>query len=266
LSESRRYAARLTYHGAAYAGFQRQVDDQPTVQGIVEAALYGITGKAASILGAGRTDSGVHASGQVIAFDLNWRHSDNDLLNAINAKLPSDVAVKKIMPVAVDFHPRFDAKQRSYLYRILIAPVRDPLRQQQVWHRRTPLDITAMQTAAALLVGTHDFASFGQPPQGENTVRHVYELKVKPHDDELHVIMSANAFLQRMVRSIVGTLVDVGRGKLTVNDFEKAFTALNRAQAGPSAPANGLVLTRVVYMTSVDQLFETLQVDSHNLA
>lgn len=258
MSSATRYAARLAYHGAAYYGFQRQVNSQPSVQSVVETTLSAITGQSTSVIGSGRTDSGVHASGQVIAFDSEWKHTARDLQNAANANLPPDVALTQIMPVAGDFHPRFDAKRRTYLYRLYLAPVRDPLRRDVVWHWRTPLDVQAMQSAASILIGKHDFATFGQPPQGENTVREVFEAQLAVIGDELHFTITANAFLQRMVRSIVGTLVEVGRSKLHLEAFVTAFQAAQRSYAGPSAPPQGLVLTRVVYDSPVDGLFDNV--------
>jgi tRNA pseudouridine38-40 synthase len=250
-----RYAARLAYDGTSYVGFQRQAAGLPTVQQVVEDALSSIARRSITILGAGRTDSGVHASGQVIAFDIEWAHPDHALLKAVNAHLPPDVALQAIMQAADDFHPRFDAKCRRYLYRILITPHRDPLRRQVVWHWRSSLDMEAMQRCAQLLIGEHDFATFGQPPQGENTVRHVTEADPRMVSDELHFTISANAFLQRMVRSIVGTLVEVGRGKISVEEFVAAFRSADRALSGPSAPPQGLTLMQVVYDSDVDQLF-----------
>lgn len=250
-----RYAARLAYDGTHYMGFQRQVEGQPTIQSVVEDALSMIARRDITIFGAGRTDSGVHASGQVIAFDIEWAHPDHDLLMAANAALPPDVALQAIIQAADDFHPRYDAKCRTYLYRLLIAPHPDPLRRQFVWHWRNRLDSEAMQSCARMLVGDHDFATFGQPPQGENTVRHVMDADLRVVFDELHFRISANAFLQRMVRSIAGTLVEVGRGKISVEEFVAAFRSADRSLAGPSAPPQGLTLTRVVYDSDVDQLF-----------
>lgn len=250
-----RYAARLAYDGTEYFGFQRQYDDQPTVQAVVEKALKQLSDRATTITGAGRTDSGVHASGQVIAFDLEWPHTGTQLLRAVNTHLPPDVAVRALQAADDNFHPRFDARRRTYLYRIHNAPTRDPLRRNRVWHWRNPLDLTAMQTCAALLIGEQDFATFGQPPQGENTVRHVTMADLRQVADEIHFTISANAFLQRMVRSIVGTLVEVGRGKITVEAFEALFGAMDRSRSGPSAPPQGLTLTQVSYDSPVDRLF-----------
>lgn len=244
-----RYRALLAYDGTAYHGFQRQAGDTPTIQGALEAALARISGRAVTVHAAGRTDAGVHASGQVIAFDLDWRHEAQALLRALNAHLPTDIALQSIAPAAADFHPRFSALGRRYVYELYARRTRQPLWDRWRWQLPFALDVAAMQQAAALLVGEHDFATFGQPPQGENTVRQVTEstLRVIEAGDVLAYSVSGNAFLQHMVRSIVGTLVEVGRGALTVEGFEAAFMAADRGRAGPTAPAHGLTLVEVRY-------------------
>ncbi len=178
---------------------------------------------------------------------MAWRHPTENLHRAINSHLPPDIALQTIGIATAKFHPRFDARSRTYLYRIYIAPARDPLRDRFAWHRYGTLNRAVMSLAAQMLLGEHDFATFGQPPQGTNTMRHVTTLTVDRMDDELHITTTANAFLQRMVRSIVGTLVDVGRGKMSLEEFEMAFRATDRARSGPSAPPHGLILTVVDY-------------------
>lgn len=244
-----RYRAVLAYDGAPFHGFQRQAGATPTVQAAVEAALAQVCGAAVTITGAGRTDAGVHASGQVIAFDVDWAHTPGDLLRALNANLPPQVALQRIAPAAADFHPRFSARRRAYVYRLYSAPVRQPLWDTRCWHVRAALDVAAMQAAAALLVGEHDFATFGQPPQGEVTIRRVYASRFEADDPApcLAYTITANAFLQRMVRSIMGTLVEVGRGAMGVDAFADALAAADRHRAGPTAPPHGLTLAHVSY-------------------
>lgn len=239
--------ARLAYDGTAYNGFQRQAAGIPTIQEAVENALTTIAQCPITCIGAGRTDTGVHASGQVIMWDMEWQNSTHRLLQAVNFYLSPDVAVQQVRVADNQFHVRFDALSRTYLYRVYTAPARDPLRDRFAWHWFTPLAIETMALAAEVLIGEHDFATFGQPPQGTNTIRHVQAIAVEPNGDEIRVSITANAFLQRMVRSIVGTLVDVGRGKLSLEQFKEAFWAAERSQAGPSAPAHGLTLTHVAY-------------------
>src|SRR5574341_415971 len=241
-----RCRATLAYDGTAYAGFQRQ-GDQPTIQLMVARALEALSGKRVRIVGAGRTDAGVHASGQVIAFDLEWRHALIDLRNALNANLPPDIAVRDVKQADSKFHPRFDAVSRTYIYSAYTAPVRDPLRRHTAWHLTGTPDRKAIEDAARLLIGTHDFRSFGTPPKGENSVRTVYRAEWKSRAGRHTFTITANAFLYRMVRSIVGTLVGVGLGQVTVEEFRGILAARNRAMALPPAPPQGLTLAAVEY-------------------
>ncbi len=242
-----RYRARVEYDGTTYFGFQRQRDDQPTIQGELEAALERLCGNKVAVLGAGRTDSGVHAWGQVIAFDLEWRHGEAVLLRAINAHLPPDIVLQSVEVAAATFHPRYAAQQRTYEYVILNSPNRSALRRERAWQVNWPLDVERMNDAAALLIGSHDFATFGQPPKGDNTIRHVYQAEWHRREDELIFTISANAFLYRMVRSLVGTLVEVGSGKQSVAQFREVLQRAKRDQAGTTAPAHGLFLLSVIY-------------------
>lgn len=248
-----RYRALLAYDGTAYQGFQRQAGDTPTIQGAVESAIAAATGKAATVIGAGRTDSGVHATGQVIAFDVEWQHEDAALLRALNALLPDDIALQELTRHE-GFHPRFDAVLRVYKYTLVVAPQRQPLLRHRAWQVRQPLDSVVMQQAASLLVGEHDFATFGKPPQGESTIRRVETSEWartpatadQPFEQWTYTI-AANAFLQHMVRRIVGSLVQVGRGKWTVEQFRTAFERARLLEAITLAPPQGLVLAQVLY-------------------
>jgi tRNA pseudouridine38-40 synthase len=243
-----RFRAVLAYDGMPFHGFQRQANASPTVQGEVEAALYRLAGQPIGVLAAGRTDAGVHAAGQVIAFDLAWGHAPVDLRNALNANLPETIAIRSVNEAAPDFHPRFDALSREYVYEAYVAPVRDPLRREQAWHIRSTLDGAAMGEAAECLVGEHDFSAFGTPPQGDNPVRTVYEARWEEAPaDEHRFTITANAFLYHMVRSIVGTLVLVGMGRMTVEAFRGILAARERSLAGAAAPPHGLTLVRVNY-------------------
>lgn len=247
-----RYRAALAYDGTAYQGFQRQAGDTPTIQLALERAVEVITGQQVTVIAAGRTDSGVHATGQVIAFDVNWDHPDADLLRAINAVLPSDIALQDLARHE-GFHPRFDAVSRVYKYTLLLAAQRQPLLRHRAWHVFAPLDSNAMQTAANWLVGTHDFGAFGKAPidGSENTIRAVMRSQwvTEPFENGQlwHYTIEANAFLQHMVRKIVGMLVDVGRGAQTLAQFDAAFRRAELVQAGTMAPPQGLVLEAVRY-------------------
>lgn len=241
------YAALVEYDGTAYYGFQRQRADQPTIQSKLEQALSQITQKSVTVTGAGRTDSGVHALGQVICFTIEWRHDTAALIRALNVNLPDDIAILQLKEVPSPFHPRYDTWRRAYRYRIYNATTRSPMRQRYSWHVSSRLHMEPMNEAAQMLVGVHDFATFGQPPQGENSVREVFAARWTQQDDYLVFFVEANAFLYRMVRSIVGTLKLVGDGSWTVDDCVAALQAQNRDKAGQTAPPQGLFLVSVTY-------------------
>lgn len=245
-----RYRATLAYDGTRYQGFQRQAGDTPTIQAAVERAIRQITGQFAVVVGAGRTDTGVHANGQVIAFDVDWPHEDHTLLRAINAVLPADIALQALAPQP-GFHPRFDAQSRVYSYTIIHAPQRQPLWHKRAWHIWGKLDKTALHNTAALLVGEHDFATFGNPPRGENTVRRVlrseWQFYEERFGERLVYTVEATAFLEHMARRMVGMQADVARGLITYEAFAAAFQAAHLSQAGTLAPPQGLVLEWVHY-------------------
>jgi tRNA pseudouridine38-40 synthase len=237
----------VAYDGTGYSGFQRQANAL-TVQEALEAALARITQEAVTVLAAGRTDAGVHATGQVVAFDTAWRHEVDDLWRGLNAILPADIAFLQIEEAAPDFHPRYDARSRRYRYTVYNAPVRQPLALRYSLHVAAPLDVAAMERAARLLVGEHDFAAFGQPPKpGGTTVRCVLVAEWGGDAPQLHFDIEANAFLYRMVRSIVGALLQVGRGVMEVEEFAAVLASCDRDRAGPTAPPHGLCLVEVKY-------------------
>lgn len=244
-----RYRATLAYDGTAYQGYQIQ-PNVLTIQGVLEDVLMQIAGQPICVMGAGRTDAGVHATGQVIAFDLDWRHSDEALLKALNAYLPPDIAVQDMIQQP-GFHPRFDAVSRTYRYDVLETAIRQPLYQWRAWQQPPVLQREMMQKAAALLIGEHDFATFGTPPKGENTVRVVYRSEWAeqpvPGGILLSYTIEATAFLQHMVRRIIALLVTVGRGFWHIDQFEAAFRAADLQQAKPPAPPQGLYLVQVKY-------------------
>jgi tRNA pseudouridine38-40 synthase len=248
-----RYRATLAYDGTNYCGFQRQAKGIPSVQAAVEDAIAAVTKQTVTVIGAGRTDTGVHATGQVIAFDVDWKHSADTFLKAINAVLPDDIALQdaavlgEVLPNERGFHPRFDAVARIYKYTIYAAPQRNPLLRNRAWHLRAVLDEQALQEAAALLVGEHDFGAFGKPPRGENTVRTVIHSAWAREEALLVYHVKANAFLQHMVRRIVGTLVMVGRGALSVSEFDAIFRSRKLTPGIPLAPPQGLLLEHVEY-------------------
>lgn len=242
-----RVRAVVAYDGTGYSGFQRQAN-APTIQETLEDVLEELTTVPTRITAAGRTDAGVHAHGQVIAFEPEWRHGWEQLQRGMNALLPDQIAIYDLTPTDQTFHPRFDARRRRYRYWIYRAPVRDPLVHRYSLHVERELAVEAMNRAARLLVGKHDFLAFGSPPQGDNSVRRVFEAAwYKPGRDWLVFDIQATAFLYRMVRMLVGTLLRVGYGALTVEAFAEMLQTQNRAKAGPAAAAKGLILESVAY-------------------
>jgi tRNA pseudouridine38-40 synthase len=233
----------VAYDGTAYAGFQVQPNG-PTVQGELERALSGVCNEAVRVTGAGRTDAGVHASGQVIDFRTASALDGATIGRGVNALLPEDIAVSALEPAAEDFHARFSATGRTYEYRIRHAAERDPLERRRELHISGPLDVVAMRDASARLVGRRDFSSFAAGPGGVRSVRRA-EWCEQPA--RLRFEITADAFLRGMVRAIVGTLLRVGRGKIDAAAFEEIIAASERSVAGPSAPAHGLCLIAVEY-------------------
>jgi tRNA pseudouridine38-40 synthase len=282
----------VAYDGTDFNGFQIQSarQSQPatagrpvrggrarTIQGVLEKALTQITQEDIRLVGAGRTDSGVHALGQVVAFTTNWRHSLSDLHRAWNAVLPDDVAILALSEAQPGFHPRFGAISRAYRYTIWNNTIRNPLLRRTALWVSQPLDLASMNEAATLLVGEHDFATFGSPPNRGRvssassrhgstgvTVRRVIRATwsharapmpsvwgdadgATSAGRVLYLDIEANAFLYRMVRSIVGTLLQVGRGDVSAARFGEVLCAADRRRAGPTAPPHGLCLVKVKY-------------------
>jgi tRNA pseudouridine38-40 synthase len=256
-------AALVAYDGTRFAGFQRQAADKgPTVQGTLEAALQRVVGEAVAVEAAGRTDSGVHATGQVISFAVASRLGPDEWRRALNALLPEDVSVRAVCSVEEGFRARRSAVSRSYRYRILCDAIRDPLRERYVWRVPQRLDVAAMDVAAALVLGEHDFGAFGSSPRDRredgfrgHTIRTMLAARCcwratgegAGAPDEVECLFTANAFLSGMVRRLVGTLALVGTGKLSIDAFGAILEARERGHPGAAAPACGLCLTAVAY-------------------
>ncbi|MGC9522400.1 MAG: tRNA pseudouridine(38-40) synthase TruA [Anaerolineae bacterium] len=241
-----RLKAVIGYDGTGYGGFQIQAN-APTIQAEVERVLAKLTGVPVHILAAGRTDAGVHAEGQVIAFDTRWRHPVSDLQRGMNALLPEQIAVFELAEAKPAFHPRFDALSRHYRYTIYRGAVRHPLWARYSLHIGRALDVDAMASAARCLVGCHDFLAFGSPPQGDNSVRDISRAEWSVCGPWLTFDVEANAFLNRMVRMLVGTMVRVGYGAITPGEFEEILETRDRDRAGPALAAEGLCLMSVAY-------------------
>lgn len=241
-----RVKAVVAYDGTGYGGFQRQ-KNTPTIQGELEHALEKLTQTRCSVLASGRTDAGVHAEGQVIAFDISWQHPLSDLQRGMNAVLPSQIVVRRLEVAAPTFHPRYDALQRAYRYTIYRGGVRCPFAARYSLYVERTLNLEAMQSAAALLVGWHDFAAFGSPPVGDNTAREVYRAEWTQQDAWLYFDIEANAFLYRMVRMLIGSLLRVGYDVLSPEAFGEILRGRERRKAGPAVAPQGLCLRYVSY-------------------
>lgn len=248
-------ALLIEYDGTRFAGFQRQAPEQgPTVQGAIEAAIGAVSGETATIEAAGRTDSGVHASGQVASFRTIARLGAPAWGRALNAHLPPDVAVRAAATVGEDFHARFSALARSYRYRVVCDPAPSPLRERYALRLVRQPNVVTMDAAASALLGRHDFAAFGSSP-GERgqSVREVLVARCRQQvagvDGELMVTFdfTANAFLTGMVRRLVGTLLLVGDGRLSVEGFAAILAARVKTHPGAAVAARGLCLVGVTY-------------------
>ncbi len=243
----RKYRATVEYDGTDYYGFQIQAD-KPTVQGAIEESLAQTVKEAVRIAGAGRTDSGVHARGQVIGFCVAWQHSLGDLQRALNARLPRVIVIRELEHAQEDFHPRFSARSRVYRYTVLNQPLRSPLARRFAHQLTEPLNLSAMNGAASLLLGRHDFATFGNPPQQDgSTVREVMQAVWTQVGDCFCFSIEANGFLRRMVRTMVSALLVVGQGRMAKEGIAALLAARDRSQSLPPAPACGLCLMQVKY-------------------
>lgn len=242
-----RYMITVEYDGRNYDGWQAQ-EGRKTIEGTIESAIYNVTQEQVTIFGSGRTDSGVNAIGQTAHFDLSKDIECDTLLKAINFYLPCDIAVKNVVKRDPDFHARYDVKVKTYLYKIYNSKVRSPLREGRYYHCSYNLDIDSMSKAAKYLIGEHDFK--GMMSLGSSvktTVRTIYDVKIIKEGEEISVFVSGSGFLYNMVRIIVGTLVDIGRGKKTPSDMQRLVEEGDRKLQGAVAPAYGLYLYSVEY-------------------
>ena len=237
----------LEYDGSGFAGWQQQAKGR-TVEAELKRALKSITGQAITVYGAGRTDAGAHAEGQVANFRTDGRITPQRLMAALNARLPEDVAVLSAEAVPEDFHARYSARWRRYRYRFLDRPARPALERGRCWHVRNRLDVDAMSKAASGLVGKHDWTSFCSAAEpADSRVREMRSAHVARHGDFVEVELVAEGFLRGLVRSIAGALAEVGLGRRSPDWVGKVLQARDRRQAPRTAPAGGLTLMEVVY-------------------
>jgi tRNA pseudouridine38-40 synthase len=243
-----RYRITLEYDGGGFVGWQRQ-ENGPSIQAALEDAIAGFCGERVTVHGAGRTDAGVHALGQVAHFDVEKETDAQTVREALNAHLrPAPIAVLEAAATDPDFHARFDAVERRYLYRILNRRAPPTLDRGRAWHVAVPLDAEAMHAAAQVFVGKHDFSSFRAAEcQAKSPVKTLDEIAVARTGDEVRLTARARSFLHHQVRNFTGTLKLVGEGKWRRADVEAVLAARDRSAAGPTAPAHGLYLVGVRY-------------------
>jgi len=247
MDDSKRYRTIVSYDGTTFYGFQYQ-RDLATVQGEIERAIYQVSGQQIRIAGAGRTDTGVHARGQVITFDLNWRHDVNELQRALNAIVDPAISFRDTAICDPRFHARYSATSRTYIYRLYCSAIRDPLRERYMWQVRTELNVDAMNMAAQKLLGEHDFAGFGQPTSGSSTIRRIDRVLCQAvAADEITFTIKGSGFLRGMVRRIVGALVQIGLGDWPVSRMDDLLLQKDINESAPPAPPQGLILWHVCY-------------------
>lgn len=243
----RRIKAIVEYSGANYSGFQRQ-SELASVQGVLEMAAAATLGQASRVTAAGRTDAGAHALGQVISFTADSRLDDQTMLRAINAHLPCDVALQSLATVEPEFDPRRHATGREYHYLVLRRAVPSPLWEGRAHRVGRLLDVTAMRAAASILVGAHDFGAFGLPEAlGSSTVREIFRFEVVEQDELLRFEIYGSGFMRHMIRAVIGTLLEVGVGRLKEADITALLSARTGKRSAPPVPAHGLYLVNVTY-------------------
>ncbi|MDI6763246.1 MAG: tRNA pseudouridine(38-40) synthase TruA [Thermodesulfobacteriota bacterium] len=238
----------IEYDGTNYLGWQVQAKG-PTIQGMIEEKLKQLTGEGVRLIGSGRTDAGAHAIGQVAHFKTRSEMDLRSIQRALNSLLPHDIVIKRVEEAKEDFHARKHARSKIYEYRILNQPIRSVFHRGYAWHIPQKLDWEEIKKATQKLVGEHDFSSFrstGTPTK--TAVRKVFRAKWKKgRDDLIRFEIEASGFLKQMVRAIVGTLVEVGKGKISSEEFQRILESKDRKEAGPTAPAQGLFLKEVKY-------------------
>jgi tRNA pseudouridine38-40 synthase len=244
-----RFFFEITYNGTHYHGWQNQ-KNAVGVQQVVEEALSKLARKEISIVGSGRTDSGVHCVQQFFHADVESEITIKDLIHRLNAFLPKDIAIKNILPVKPDAHARYDAYERSYQYKI--TRVKDPLLVGYAHYFFRELDVPTMERASALLLGEHDFECFSKVKTDVNHfICDIKQASWSQKGEVLVFTITANRFLRGMVRAIVGTLLDVGNGKISIREFQEILKSKDRKKAGMNAPPEGLYLTQVKYHKSI---------------
>jgi tRNA pseudouridine38-40 synthase len=245
------YKIILAYEGTRYSGWQIQPNAPSIQEHLQKSVSLLIGGSPVSVIGAGRTDAGVHALNQVAHFKIEQYFDPNRLLLALNGLLPRDIRVNNVEEVSLEFHAQYQAIGKEYHYHVYLNRVMDPFRRLYTWHLLRKIDFGLLREGAALFVGTHDFTSFANSahsgPAAGNAVRTITRLDVILTDGGLRLEFEGNGFLYKMVRNIVGTLIDIASNRLSLNDVKQIFSAKDRRKAGRAAPPHGLFLVQVYY-------------------
>lgn len=242
------YKLTIQYDGTRYKGWQELNSTDMTIQGKIEDVLSRMAGKQVEITGSGRTDAGVHAVGQVANFHLEEGWSEEEICSYLNRYLPEDIGIVSVEEVEERFHSRYQAKEKTYLYRIHTGKIPNVFERKYIYDYQCPLEVSRMRQAAGYLVGTHDFRSFcGNKKMKKSTVRTIYEIRIEEKEDELRIYYTGNGFLQNMVRILTGTLIEIGDGRREPEDILTILEGKDREMAGYTAPACGLTLYQVSY-------------------
>ncbi len=238
----------IEYDGTRYKGWQKQKDNVATIQDKIENVLSKMTDENIQVIGCGRTDTGVHAKNYIANFHTNSTRTNEDILNYLYEFLPEDIVVKSVTDVHERFHARYNAKAKTYVYTVNNSKHRDVFNRKFTYHTHEDINLNAMLAAVDIIVGTHDFKSFTSlKSDNKSTVRTINYIDIVKNDDIIEIEVNGDGFLLNMVRIIVGTLLEVGKGQLKPSDVAKILEAKERAQAGPMAQAKGLCLKEVEY-------------------
>jgi tRNA pseudouridine38-40 synthase len=249
--EKKKYKLTISYDGTQYSGWQVQTEKVLSIQSLIQKALELLLREKISLIGSGRTDAGVHALAQVAHFSTSSSFEDRKLLHSLNSILPKDIRIEKIESVDSHFHARYSALGKTYHYHLHLGPTLNPFQRLYALHIRYPLDIPLLKQAAKCFLGTHDFSSFANDAKrgsaAKNAIRTLYRLDIFQEKDSLRMEFEGTGFLYKMVRNIVGTLLEIARGKMKLEDLPHLFFSKDRRQAPQAAPALGLFLVKVNY-------------------
>lgn len=249
-SEMANYRFLIQYEGSRYSGWQKLGGKEQTVQGKLEAILERMTGEPVAVIGSGRTDAGVHAKGQVANAHFETNLSEKEILKYINTYLPEDIAVLEVTKVSDEFHSRYHAVEKCYLYRVSVSEIPDVFGRRLVYDfgKEPAIDVASMRQAAKYLIGEYDFQSFcGRKMKKKSTVREIFSIEIEEREGEIRFYYRGNGFLFHMIRIITGTLLEVGAGKRKPEEIEDILLSGDRKNAGETVPAKGLVLLWVGY-------------------